>query len=53
MKHAYFFILYAIQKCVMLTAFQYLKGPTRKVEVDFLQEHVVTGQGERLQAERK
>lgn len=37
--------LYAIQKCIILTAFQYLKGPTRKVEVNFLQEHLVTGQG--------
>jgi len=26
-------------------AFQYLKGPTRKLERDFLQEHGVIGQG--------
>ena len=26
-------------------AFQYLKGPTRKLEKDFLQGHVVIGQG--------
>jgi len=26
-------------------AFQYLKGPIRKLERDFLQEHAVTGQG--------
>jgi len=29
----------------LIAAFQYLKGPTRKVERDFLQGHVVTGQG--------
>jgi len=28
-----------------LAAFQYLKGPTRKLERDFLQGHVVMGQG--------
>ena len=27
-------------------ALQYLKGPTRKLERDFLQGHVLTGQGE-------
>ena len=29
----------------LLAAFQYLKGPTRKLEKDFLQGHVVIGQG--------
>jgi len=29
----------------LLAAFQYLKGPTRKLERDFLQGPVVTGQG--------
>jgi len=28
-----------------MATFQYLKGPTRKQERDFLQGHVVTGQG--------
>jgi len=29
----------------LIAAFQYLKGPTRKLERDFLQGHVVLGQG--------
>ncbi|KAK4813304.1 hypothetical protein QYF61_023455 [Mycteria americana] len=29
----------------LIAAFQYLKGPTGKLERDFLQGHVVTGQG--------
>jgi len=29
----------------LTAAFQYLKGPTRKLERDFLQGHVVIGQG--------
>jgi len=29
----------------LLAAFQYLKGPTRELERDFLQGHVVIGQG--------
>ena len=29
----------------LLAAFQYLKGPTGKLERDFLQGHVVIGQG--------
>ena len=29
----------------LIAAFQYLKGPTRKPERDFLQGHVVIGQG--------
>ena len=29
----------------LIMAFQYLKGPTRKLERDFLQGHVVIGQG--------
>jgi len=29
----------------LMTAFQYLNGPTRKLERDFLQGCVVTGQG--------
>jgi len=29
----------------LIAAFQYLKGPTRKLERDFLQGHAVTGQG--------
>jgi len=29
----------------LIEAFQYLKGPTRKLERDFLQGHVVIGQG--------
>jgi len=29
----------------LIAAFQYLKGPTRKLERDFLQGHVVIGQG--------
>ena len=29
----------------LLAVFQYLKGPTRKLERDFLQGPVVTGQG--------
>jgi len=29
----------------LITACQYLKGPTRKLEKDFLQGHIVTGQG--------
>jgi len=28
----------------LIAAFQYLKGPTRKLEKDFLQGHIVTGQ---------
>ena len=28
-----------------MAAFQYLKGPTKELESDFLQGHVVTGQG--------
>ncbi|KAK4818439.1 hypothetical protein QYF61_013126 [Mycteria americana] len=28
-----------------IAAFQYLKGPTRKLERDFLEGHVMTGQG--------
>jgi len=28
----------------LIAAFQYLKGPTRKLERDFLQGHVLTGQ---------
>jgi len=30
----------------LIAALQYLKGPTRKLERDFLQGHVLTGQGE-------
>jgi len=29
----------------LLAAYQYLKGPTRKLERDFLEGHVVIGQG--------
>jgi len=29
----------------LIAAFQYVKGPTRKLERDFLQGHVVTGEG--------
>jgi len=29
----------------LIAAFQYLKGPARKLERDFLQGHVVIGQG--------
>jgi len=29
----------------LIAAFQYLNGPTRKPESDFLQGHVVVGQG--------
>ena len=29
----------------LIAAFQYLKGPTRELERDFLQGHVVIGQG--------
>jgi len=29
----------------LIAAFQYLQGPTRKLERDFLQGHVVIGQG--------
>jgi len=29
----------------LIAAFHYLKGPTKKLESDFLQVHVVTGQG--------
>jgi len=29
----------------LIAAFQYLKGPTRRLERDFLQGYVVTGQG--------
>jgi len=29
----------------LIVAFQYLKGPTRELERDFLQGHVVIGQG--------
>jgi len=29
----------------LIAAFQYLKGPTKKLESDFLRGHVVTGQG--------
>ena len=29
----------------LIEAFQYLKGPTRKMERDFLQRHIVTGKG--------
>jgi len=29
----------------LIAAFQYLKGPARKLERDFLQRHVVIGQG--------
>jgi len=29
----------------LIAAFQYLKGPTRKLEREFLQGRVVTGQG--------
>jgi len=29
----------------LIAAFQYLKGPTRKLERDFLQGYIVTGHG--------
>ena len=32
----------------LIAAFQYLKRPTRKLERDFLQGHVVIGQGVRV-----
>ncbi|KAK4827896.1 hypothetical protein QYF61_022319 [Mycteria americana] len=37
----------------LIEAFQYLKGPTGKLERDFLQGHVVTGQGGRFRLDTR
>lgn len=36
----------------VFSAFQYLKGPTRKLERDLLEEHVVTQLGRKFKLER-